>query len=223
MCDDFVEKEHPEWLCRDAAGKLVLEPRTRRRPNEAGPQARDLLQFARRELVKTRLLELADRGVDGIYFDSWHMPEVCTCENCQAAYRRETGQAMNVAAKRGSDEYRRIAEFVARSIVRNFLDWKQAVKAKHPEVIFAISSSLYPCFDTQMQITASLLQISDTSKTEFSKPFGGFLGSPAADTGIEAQDGGGPIWTTRSLSRPTTCRMHSAGASRGTPATAARR
>ena len=35
MCDDFVEKEHPEWLCRDAAGKLVLEPRTRRRPNEA--------------------------------------------------------------------------------------------------------------------------------------------------------------------------------------------
>ena len=71
-----------------------------------GPQARHLLQFARRELVKTRLLELADRGVDGIYFDSWHMPEVCTCENCQAAYRQETGQAMNLAAKRGSDDYR---------------------------------------------------------------------------------------------------------------------
>jgi len=35
MCDEFAEKEHPEWLCRDAAGKLVLEPRTRRRPNEA--------------------------------------------------------------------------------------------------------------------------------------------------------------------------------------------
>ena len=32
MCDDFVEKQHPEWLCRDADGKLVLEPRTRRQP-----------------------------------------------------------------------------------------------------------------------------------------------------------------------------------------------
>lgn len=186
MCDDFVEKEHPEWLCRDAAGKLVLEPRTRRRPNEADRKHVICFNSPARELVKTRLLELADRGVDGIYFDSWHMPEVCTCENCQAAFRHQTGQAMNVAAKRGSDEYRRNADFIARSIVRNFLDWEQAVKAKHPHVIFAISSSLYPCFDTQMQITASLLQISDTSKTEFAKPFGGFLGSPTADTGIEA-------------------------------------
>jgi len=186
MCDDFVEQEHPEWLCRDAAGKLVLEPRTRRRPNEADRKHVICFNSPARELVKTRLLELADRGVDGIYFDSWHMPEVCTCDNCQAAFRLQTGQAMDVAAKRGSDEYRRNADFVARSIVRNFLDWEQAVKAKHPHVIFAIGSSLYPCFDTQMQLTASLLQISDTSKTEFSKPFGGSLPPPGADAGVQA-------------------------------------
>jgi len=186
MCDDFVEKKHPEWLCRDAAGKLVLEPRTRRRPNEADRKHVICFNSPAHELVKTRLLELADRGVDGIYFDSWHMPEICTCDNCQAAFRLQRGQTMNVAAKRGSDEYRRNADFVARSIVRNFLDWERAVKAKHPHVIFAIGSSLYPCFDTQMQITASLLQVSDTSKTEFSKPFGGFLGSLTAAPGIEA-------------------------------------
>ena len=178
MCDDYVENEHPEWLCRDASGELVLEPRTRRRPNEKDRKHVICFNSPARDLVTTRLRELADRGVDGIYFDSWHMPEVCTCENCRAAYRKETGRAMDVTAGRGSEAYQRASRFVARSIVHNFVHWKQAVKAEHPEVMFAIGSSLYPCFDTQMQITASLLEMSDTSKTEFNKPFGGTLGWP---------------------------------------------
>ena len=182
MCDDFVEKEHPQWLCRGVDGKLVLEPRTRRRPKEEDRKHVICFNSPARELITTRLLELADRGVDGIYFDSWHMPEVCTCENCQAAYRRETGKMMDITARRGTEGYRQNAQFVARSIVRNFRDWQRAVKAKHPDVLFAIGSSLYPCFHTQMQITAALLRISDTSKTEFSKPFGGFLGWPITGT-----------------------------------------
>ncbi len=185
MCDDYVEEEHPEWLCRDAAGKLVLEPRTRRRRNVQDRKHVICFNSPARELIKTRLLELADRGVDAIYFDSWHMPEVCTCENCQAAYRQDTGKTMTITANRGSEDYRRNADFVARSIVRNFRDWEQAVKAKYPDVIFAIGSSLYPCFDRQMQITDELLQISDTSKTEFSKSFGGFLAWPLDGPGIE--------------------------------------
>jgi len=170
----------------------VLEPRTRRRPNPQDRKHVICFNSPARELIKTRLLELADRGVDGIYFDSWHMPEVCTCGNCRAAYQRQTGQAMSVTADRGSDDYRRIAAFVAQSIVRNFREWKQAVAAKHPDVIFAIGSSLYPCFDTQMQIGPELLHISDTSKTEFAKPFGGFLGG-LADTGIEGKIRGRPF------------------------------
>ena len=182
MCDDFVEKEHPEWLCRDASGELVLEPRTRRRRNEEDRKHIICFNSPARDLIQTRLLELADRGVDGIYFDSWHMPEVCTCENCQIAFEKEFGHLMVLKAARGSDEYMEICGFVARSMVRNFRQWKTAVKKKHPNVIFAIGSSLYPCFDKQMQMTASLLRISDTSKTEFSKPFGGFLMWPIADS-----------------------------------------
>ncbi len=178
MCDDFIEREHPEWLCRDMAGNLVLEPRTRRRPDPQDRKHIICFNSPAREWIETRLLELAQRGVDGIYFDSWHMPEVCTCESCRAAYRRETGRPMDLTAERGSTEYRSMTQFVAKTIVRSFREWKKAVKAKHPGVVFAISSSLYPCFDRQMQITAALLAISDTSKTEFSKPFGGFLGWP---------------------------------------------
>ncbi|NLY02526.1 MAG: hypothetical protein GXY83_41130 [Rhodopirellula sp.] len=178
MCDDFIEREHPDWLCRDAAGDLVLEPRTRRRPNPEDRKHVLCFNSPAKEMIEARLLELANRGVDGIYFDSWHMPEVCTCEFCRAAYLRRTGKAMDPTAERGSADYRAMTEFVAGTIVRNFRQWKQAVKKKHPAVLFAIGSSLYPCFDRQMQITASLLEISDTSKTEFSKPFGGFLAWP---------------------------------------------
>lgn len=178
MCDDYVEFEHPEWLCRDVAGELVLEPRTRKRPKEEDRKHVICFNSPARELVQTRLLELAERGVDGIYFDSWHMPEVCACGSCQKAFHEETGRAMPIKAKRGSQDYALMVGFTARSIVRNFRQWKQAVHAEYPDVMFAIGSSLYPCFETQMQLRAPLLEISDTSKTEFAKPFGGFLGWP---------------------------------------------
>lgn len=182
MCENSIEQEHPDWLCRDGNGKLVVEPRTRRRPQ---PLHVLCLNSPARDHVKRRLVELADRGVDGIYFDSWHMPEICACEHCRTAFEKETGKPMEPSAKRGSEHYRQIAAFVGRTIVRTFEEWKTAVRAAHPGVLFAIGSSLYPCFDTQMQITADLLAISDTSKTEFSKPFGGFLLN-VAEAGVEA-------------------------------------
>lgn len=191
MCDDYVEKEHPEWLCRDVAGNLVLEPRTRKRPKEEDRKHVICFNSPARELIAIRLRELADRGVDGIYFDSWHMPEVCTCENCRTAYHRETGRELMVPADRGAEEYQSAADFVAQSIVRNFVQWKAIVKAEHPEIMFAIGSSLYPCFDRQMQITAALLEISDTSKTEFNKPFGGTFGWPVPNALISRRR---PYW-----------------------------
>lgn len=187
MCEDLIEEEHPGWLCRDGEGKLVVEPRTRRR---AKPLHVICMSSPAREYTKRRLLELADRGVDGIYFDSWHMPEICACAHCRAAFEKENGEPMDASAGRGTESYRRMAQFTARTIERTFAEWKAAVREKHPEVLFAIGSSLYPCFDTQMQIRGELLAISDTSKTEFSKPFGGHLRAPA-ETGVEGARGKG--------------------------------
>ncbi len=184
-CDEIVEKLHLEWICRDLTGHLVLEPRTRHRKNPQDQKHVICFNSPARDLVKNRLIELADRGVDGIYFESWHMTEVCACENCKAAYKLEAGKPLNVNAQRGSEDYHSMSGFVAQTIVRNFREWKRVVKARHLGVIFAIGSSLNPCFETQMQITPHLLEISDTSKTEFNKPFGGSLGDQIADTGIE--------------------------------------
>lgn len=171
MCDDAMQAEHPDWICRDPDGKPVYEPRTSRiKPR---PSVYVLcLNSPYREHVKTRLLELAERGLEAIYFDSWHIPPICTCEYCRKAFRQEMGHDMKPASPPGSPDYTEAVEFVNRSMVRAFTEWHQAVRAKYPRVFFAVSSSMYPVFASP-HIDERLLAISDTSKTEFHKPFGG--------------------------------------------------
>ncbi|MGD8240291.1 MAG: hypothetical protein PVH68_17180, partial [Armatimonadota bacterium] len=166
MSDALIQREHPGWVCKHPDGSPVLEPRGKTKtifvicPNSPY-----------REYIKTRLLELADRGVDCLYFDSWHMPDVCACDYCLKAFREQTGHDLDRSAAVGSPAYMEGVEFVNRSMVRAFADWRDAVRARHPNIFFAIGSSVYPMFHTP-HIDARLLEISDTSKTEFHKPFG---------------------------------------------------
>ncbi len=191
MSDAWAEREHPEWLCRDAAGQPVGEPRARKARK---PVSVLCANSPYREFVKTRLRELAQRGVDMIYFDSWHMPEVCTCQFCRRKFEAETGQPfpLKIADKAagGTDEISdadgqvslakvysehdlEVSGFVSRSLVQAFTEWREAAREINPSVRFAIGSSLYPVFLGQPQLTADFLAIADTSKTEFNKPFGG--------------------------------------------------
>lgn len=191
MSDAWAEREHPEWLCRDAAGQPVGEPRARKARK---PIHVLCANSPYRDFVKTRLRELAQRGIDMIYFDSWHMPEVCTCQFCRKKFEAETGRPspLKVAGKAGggtdeisdadgkvslakvySEEYLEVSGFVSRSLVQAFTEWRDAVMEINPAVRFAIGSSLYPVSLGQPQLTADFLAIADTSKTEFNKPFGG--------------------------------------------------
>ena len=201
MSDAFIEKTHPDWVCRDWDGKLTVEPRTRRRKVPAHVIC---IHSPYRDYVKTRLIELAERGLDIVYFDSWHMPEVCTCEHTRRAYGRATGKKFPFPSNTATDAARELAddfegypvgavpgaaaaskqygaaflevsEFVSRSMVETFTEWRDAVRQVKPDIRFAISSSLYPCYHKQTQMTDDFLEIADTSKTEFHKPFGGPL------------------------------------------------
>ena len=166
MSDAAMQREHPDWVCRLPDGSPYLEPRGKTKtvfvlcPNSPY-----------REYIKTRLVELADRGVDGIYFDNRHMPDVCTCKYCLEKYRREMGHEMDYEAPVGSPGYMKAVEFVNRSMVEAFLEWREAVRRRHPEVFFSVKSSQYPMFFSP-HIDYHLLAISDTSGTEFHKPFG---------------------------------------------------
>lgn len=162
MSDAWAEREHPGWLCRDAAGQPVGEPRARKTRK---PIHVLCANSPYRDFVKARLRELAQRGIDMIYFDSWHMPEVCTCQFCRKKFEAETGRPfpLNLEA----------SGFVSRSLVQAFTEWRDAAREINPSIRFAIGSSLYPVFLGQPQLTADFLAIADTSKTEFNKPFGG--------------------------------------------------
>jgi len=166
MSDAGMQREHPDWVCRLPDGSPYLEPRGKTKTVFVL-----CLNSPYREYIKTRLVELADRGVDAIYFDNRHMPDVCTCRYCLDKFRRETGREMDPQAPVGSPGYLEAVEFVNRSMVEAFLEWRRAVRAKHPDVFFCVKSSQYPMFFSP-HIDYHLLAISDTSGTEFHKPFG---------------------------------------------------
>ncbi|MBM3500629.1 MAG: hypothetical protein FJX74_18385 [Armatimonadetes bacterium] len=199
MSDGWAQQEHPEWLCRDTAGRPVPDPRGskgRREPRY------DVLcvNSSYRDFVQTRLCELARRGIDMFYFDSWHMPEVCTCASCQNRFEAVTGKPFPLRVASGttptepkggganaiedgegqvplagdrSAEYLEVSRFVSRSLQETFTQWRAAVTKINPHVRFAIGSSGYPSFLSQPQLTADFLAIADSSKTEFKKQFGG--------------------------------------------------
>ncbi len=167
MCDQAMQEERPEWIARHPNGRPVHEVRARNRPIHVL-----CMNSPYREYTKTRLTELADRGLDVVYFDSWHMPDICVCEYCREAFRKELGHDMNPDAPVGSPAYMEAVEFVNRTMVRTFTEWHRAVRSRKPDMFFAVGSSQYPMFFSP-HIDEHLLAISDTSKTEFDKPFGG--------------------------------------------------
>ncbi|MFC1596955.1 hypothetical protein ACFL5Q_03310 [Planctomycetota bacterium] len=166
MSDAAMQREHPDWVCRLPDGSPFLEPRGKTKTVFVL-----CLNSPYREYIKTRLIELADRGVDGVYFDNRHMPDVCTCKYCREEFRRRTGHEMNHEAPVGSPDYLKAVEFVNRSMVEAFLEWRAAVCRRRPEVFFCVKSSQYPMFFSP-HIDYHLLAVSDTSGTEFHKPFG---------------------------------------------------
>ena len=177
MSDWAMQTAKPDWICLHPNGTRVQEPRARRENYEVNVLC---LNSPYRDYIKTRLLELADRKPDALYFDSWHMPEVCTCTYCRAAYRERFGENMSLDSGRSSVDFLKAVEFVSDTLLDTFSAWKTAVKERHPGTFFALGSSLHPCFHVQPHIGHSFLAISDTSKTEFSKPFG-FNTKPAAE------------------------------------------
>ena len=96
MCDQAMQEEHPDWICRHPDGKPVHEVRTKTLPIHVL-----CMNSPYREYTKTRLMELADRGLDVVYFDSWHMSDICACEYCRKAFRQELGHEMDPKAAGG--------------------------------------------------------------------------------------------------------------------------
>lgn len=195
MSDAAMQKQHPDWVCKHPDGSPVCEPRCKCKTIFV-----ICMNSPYRDYISTRLLELADRGVDGIYFDSWHMPPICVCDYCRKAFREEMGHDLDLSAKPGSPGYLEGTDFVNRSMVRGFNDWYKAVRAKHPNVFFAVGSSQFPLFIVP-HIDSHLLAIADTPKTEFQLGFGGAVAAMSHEPDFVTPDWGDQVALGWSLNR----------------------
>ncbi|MCF7847300.1 MAG: hypothetical protein K9M45_00510 [Kiritimatiellales bacterium] len=107
MSDAWAQTNHFDWVCRDHEGQPVKEPRGKNVKNFIGVIC---LNSPYRDYIKTRLIEHAKRGVDIIYFDSWHMPPVCTCEYCKKAFEKKKGKPFPLEVQEGAEEITEIID-----------------------------------------------------------------------------------------------------------------
>ena len=120
-----------------------------------------------REVVLTRLIELVERGVDGFFFDHLHLPlEGCWGTALEEAWKAETGDAAAPPLDHSDPRYLRFLDFKAEKIEETFAYWRDAVKARHPEVVFVVSTDMFASLMNR-EVTTRLAAIADSAKNEY--------------------------------------------------------
>ncbi|GAB6165946.1 hypothetical protein JCM19992_19460 [Thermostilla marina] len=159
MEDDAIAEAHPEWVAKDFRGEPLVKRGTKICFNT--PYA---------DFVEKRLVELAERGADGFYFDEVHMPKpFCWCDNCRKAFQEATGMEYPRSPNPFDPAYQKAIEFKNVTIERVFRKWRAAIHAVNPECVLLISSNSYPQMSDR-HTTHRLYRIADAMKTEFSLP-----------------------------------------------------
>jgi hypothetical protein len=154
---------YPEWVCLDSDRKTPLVNRHRGTHLDiTGPY---------REVVLRRLLELAEMGADGFFFDYRHLPrEGCWCTALEAAWKAETGEPApprpSTKGEQPTPRYLEFLDFRARKIEETFAYWRDKVKHRHPKVVFVISTDDFAAL-MDRGVTTRLARIADSAKNEY--------------------------------------------------------
>ncbi len=159
MEDRYMAEQHPSWVTRGPNGT----PYRRR--------GRILcLNSPYADYVLKRMIELGEMGAEGFYYDSFHVrPGGCWCPHTKNAFREKTG--LDTPERRNPHDpvYQRYLDFKNLTIETTFLEWRQALHERFPDLVMLISSYKYPGMVSQ-HTTHRLYRITDSVKTEFDKP-----------------------------------------------------
>jgi hypothetical protein len=172
--DKPMEAQHPEWLSLDANGQLIANM------DRDKTAHRLCFNSPYREIVKTRLVELAEMGTAGVYFDQDHMSEVCICENCKAKFLAVRGYPMPEKLRPYTNEYLDVAKFIGDTISETFAEWRAALRKVNSDMVFIAGADELVDF-LGIHNAESLSDSIDVLKSEFQKCFGGqqhFPGAP---------------------------------------------
>jgi len=166
MADQAMAEEHPEWACRTEEGQTI--------PGKRGLWM--CLNTGFREFTKTRLLELVDMGVDGIYFDTVHMPagfpntSTCYCKTCQQKFKEIYAYRMPSKYSPFDVESKPLVDFYNRCIIEIFEEFKTAVHQRNPECVLVISTTWSASMYKPL-MPSRFVAVADSAKTEWNKAY----------------------------------------------------
>ena len=149
---------NPEWVCKDHNGEVASHITKGDFLDITGDYG---------EVTEQRLLELADMGVSGIYFDFRHLPaNGCWETQLAADFTAETGLAAPSLGR--TAEYQQFIEFSANRMAETFAGWKATLAAQYPQLEFIVSVTSVPGL-TRLGMNTDLANI-DNAKSEFAIP-----------------------------------------------------
>ncbi|MFO7973546.1 MAG: hypothetical protein R6V12_02820 [Candidatus Hydrogenedentota bacterium] len=160
MEDDYMAKQHPEWVCRGPEGQVLSSSRG------------DYMCFNSPypDYFLVRALELVDMGADGFYFDEAHMPKSgCWCDYCKQAFEEVTGLDHPEFPDPFDPVWHKLVEFNNATIERTLLKWRKAIHERNPELVMLIGSNTWPTVSDH-HLNNRLFRIADSMKTEFNLP-----------------------------------------------------
>lgn len=130
------------WAQREPAAVVAAHPDWRMLNSAGQPNGYVCGNTGYRDLVRSRVVELVrDVGVDGVFFDMYHVVgNACYCEACKAKFRAETGQEPPNREDFDSPLWQSWVDFRYRSIEEALLDYNRAIKAANPQAALVINS-----------------------------------------------------------------------------------
>ncbi len=163
--DKTLAGMHGDWVCHNQNSSIAMDQRGAQL-DISGPY---------RETVLQRLLELAEMGVDGIYFDESHLPYYGCYQTALAqAFHQATGQDPPTIIKESDPLLIQYLDFQADQMERTFIYWRDTVKQRYPNVVFIISTTYLPSL-TNRRMTTNLACIADSAKNELTLAIDSFI------------------------------------------------
>lgn len=160
MEDEYMAAQHPNWVCVDEDGTTL--------PASRGEYM--CLNSPYLDYFTTRMLELTERGADGFYFDSKHMPpDGCWCQYCRSRFTSQTHLTPPDNHNYSNQNYLRYLQFKNETIERGIGHYIDEAHRRVQGLPMLISVTYVPWLhDPRMR--SGLARIAPSPKSEFEMP-----------------------------------------------------
>ena len=129
---DELAAEHPDWMARDAEGKIIVPG--------YGSGARFCVNSPWREWSYQVIRDLAVYPIDGVFLDGpGFVQNGCYCEGCAQKFRQQYGKELPRVVDWSNPDWRDFVEFRYQSIVEYVKGAQEVLKQQRPEAIFYIN------------------------------------------------------------------------------------